>query len=275
VRLGYVVVVAVVTVMCAASALFASGGIYIDDFRVTNNGATVFSDNFDDGSISDWTNTYCVGVDSNTHYSSQYSLHGNGHVTPSPQYSSAIHNLSFTGSGIVEESAMIWMPAVEQQYQYSQGYAGYAQFGLGATDIISVGVQLNGAEPGYHVRLLYLPAHNDLGCEPVRFVSENIVLAPQTWAQLKLRLDPASWTASALLNGQLIGTVPYHPQYLTSFRTVSFYSDLQDAPPTPEPSGVLALLCGATGVVGVIRRRSCSWFGQAAAGHRRCPGKLK
>jgi hypothetical protein len=234
--------------LMACISAYAVGGIYFDDLSVTNNGTSVFSDNFDDGSISDWTPKNDAALSSSVARSAQYSVYLNQWGST---VADAFHSVSIATPGVVEASVWVWLPPTQEQYRPTSTYI-YLYSG-NPSDNMYAGIELRDGETGYRVKLGW----NGVPGDSAR--TSSVVLAPQTWAKLTLRLNAASGnsTAYALLNDQTQLSFWYTPSTWTSVNKVSFWGWLGGASePTPEPSSLLALLSGAGGLVAFARRRA-------------------
>jgi hypothetical protein len=65
-----------------------------------------------------------------------------------------------------------------------------------------------------------------------------------------------SGNAYALLKGQQLVSITYNPQHFQSFKYASVWGWLGDGEASvPEPSSILALLCGVGGMGGMVVRR--------------------
>jgi len=232
---------------CAATGAFGSGGIHFDDFSVTNNGSTVFSDNFDDGNISDWTSKDHATLDSSVSHSSPFSLHLNhtGGVV-----SEAFHSISTGSAGLVEASSWVWLPSVQEQAEST--FTNIVLYSGNTSDNIFTGVTLKPGETGYRI---WLHWNNNSGADST-ITTSSVILPSQTWALLTLRLNSSNSMASALLNGQEQASFSYTSASFTSFDHTSVWGWLGGEQSVPEPSSLVALLCGAGGMISLLRRKA-------------------
>lgn len=245
----------VALIMCVAVAVpaRAAGGIYFDDFLITNNSATVFTDNFNDGAISDWQWTNDASVSSQHSYSSSDSLYLNWHGA---SVSCAYHSISITQPGVVEASAMVMLPGVQGQYcrNYNTStFTNIVLYSRNTSDNLFAGMEFVPGEAGYRI---YMAWHNYSGGPGAQATTASVVLTPGTWGELKLRLDTASNMAYALFNDQQLLSFSYNSQNFQSIGTTSVWGWLGDGALIPEPSSMLALVSGLAGLCAVYRRRS-------------------
>ena len=230
----------------------AVGGIYVDDIAITNNGAPVFSDNFDDGSISDWYMINDAAVTSAHSHSPSDSLYLNWHGAA---VADAIHHISVAQPSVMDYSAWVYLPPVSEQYKWNHNGFSFTNLVLhsgNTSSNLGAGVELYPNESAYRIWLHW----NNFGGTNTTAVS-GVVLAANTWAQLTLRMDNASGNAYALFNGQQLTSISYNPQSFQSFNRASVWGWLGDGvAPVPEPGSLLALLCGIGATGAVMRRRT-------------------
>jgi len=240
-------VAAIVLLLAVPAAVHAAGGMYFDDFTVTNGGTSVLFDDFNDGSISDWQPQHYALTSSQVSHSPSYSMYLNWH---GGSVSDAFHQMSIQQPGLVAASAWVWLPPVREQYNWSHNIISFTGIYLysGSSDNNSFAhVELRPGETSYRIYLGW----NNFGGQGATATS-SAILAPQTWALLSLQMDRTSGTAAAYLNGAECLSFAYDPSHFTSFDGVSAWGWLGDGV-VPEPGTFVPLLVGLVGLA--LRRR--------------------
>lgn len=241
--------IAVIVLLVASTAVFAAGGAYIDDITLTNNGTTALTDGFENpvfygGSFYD-SSFQGSGVDASSqilHSGSQAAHLG----TTSPMVLSLAN---YSVNGPLDASFWLYMPSAAQQ----NGWGSYKLRLFSNKGAIETGVSLSSGGSAY-----YMTGSWDWGDTLATTIYGNTstattVISPESWYNVRLHLDNASSMASVFLNGQQQLSWSYNPTYFSSVG-VGFYG-LMYSSPTPEPSSLLALLCGAGGLAALVRRR--------------------
>lgn len=247
--LRYYSAVVVLILILAASSAASGGGVYIDDLSITNGDVTVFSDSFDDGDVSDWHSMKDAMLSPNSS-SSPASMHLNWHGGSLAQ---AFHSIAIASPGLIEASARVWLPPVQEQYNWSHGEISSASISLHSASSASnlyAGIELWPGETGYRLSL----GRNEPGAS-VSYVTGAPYLFPDTWGLITMRVDPSASSARMYLDGIEQCIVSFHPQCFQSYDGISLYGNLGNGV-TPEPSSLiilgsaLPLLAG-----GLLRRR--------------------
>lgn len=243
-NIALVALLSVFALAALSGPLCASGGMYVDDLSIKNNGQVVFSDSFDNGNVNNW---FMVGCNfDSTHYNSaNSSIHFDGMGT------GATRAMSMPQVGAVEVSTWIYMPSVGEQYNSTKSVS-YCRIGLwnDVRDLVSMGVELFPNELGYRVNVW--TGH---GVSTDRYLdTRNWVLGSGCWNKLTLRMDPSNSTVSTLLNDQQQASITYEPNAYQGFTNFSINSGFASVP-TPEPSSILALLAGLGGIGGIVVRK--------------------
>lgn len=223
-------VVAILVVLCTFSARagWADGGLYLDDFRITNNGASAFFDNFDDGKLDGWTkmhdaSVFCTGRGRTRQCSMMLDKHQFCAAT-------AYHSVTMPDAGKVEMSTRVYVTPPGEQYDYRKGvycllyitlYSGSSSSEVAAIVNLNPGEDMN----RIGIRLQHMKNGKRVG---IGGTSPNPVLAPNQWAALTLRLDPKSGLISVILDGKPIVVRQYDPARFASIREVGICSGYGD-----------------------------------------------
>lgn len=230
----------------------AKGGIYVDDISITNSNASVFSDNFDDGSISDWDWIDNTATLSSAHtHSPTKSLYLNWH---GKSVAEAFHKMSITQPSVVDYSAWVYLPPASEQYGWSHKtliFTNLVLYSGNTSNNLFAGIELYPSQSAYSIWLNW----NNFGGTNAKAEKKDVVAA-NTWVKLTLRMDNINGKAYALLNGTQQASITYDPKNFTSFNNASVWGWLGDGvAPVPEPSSAVAMLCGITAMSGFALRR--------------------
>lgn len=240
---------------CAA---MAGGGIYFDDFSVTNGGSSVFADNFDDGDVSDWQLMKDAWSSSDHAYSAPRSMFLNWHVGGGP--SQASHPIGIVSPGVVEASSRVWLPPVQEQYYWrlnaSTSAGMYLHSGNTASDLYGV-IALSPGDTSYRLELGWnRPGGGVSTCT-------TAVLSPGTWGLLSLKMDPNASTARLYLDDVEKCVLTLDAAYFQSYAGVSLSGTLGSGM-SPEPSGLTALTLSFPILFLLRRRKQCGVLLQLA-----------
>ena len=209
----------VLTLVVLAAGAFASGGAYLDDLRIANNGLAVFSDNFDDGKLDGWMRINDTTVTCNTPGKPPCGMF----VNAQKYRATAYHSLTLRNAGLIEVSAKVYLTAPEEQYEWQirkqAAFLGIHLYSGSSTAIMQLDIQL---DPGQQQAKLCVARKDKAQCQP------SNPLAKYRWANITLRMDPKTKTASALLEGQPQVSLPYEPEEWRSIREVGINSSYGD-----------------------------------------------
>lgn len=211
----------------AAGAACATGGIYIDDLQITNNGKVVFSDNFDRTSLTGWTDTTDASVVVDQSQKHQSALLLNSHI--SCPVAQATHSLLLKNAGLVEMSAAIYCTPADEQFQHHVKKIGcVTSFILGPTrselDGIDAVIELNPNGSAYQLGVTSLRS----GTITKSAVTTNPIMQPGKWALIKLRLDPKTATATVFLDGNAVASIGYNPEDYRKISEVNIVTPMGD-----------------------------------------------
>lgn len=227
-----------VIVLCMSISVYARGGVYIDDLVCTNNGSTVFSDNFNSGDLSVWDSISNSSVTNTRYNSADYSLYQNCHGM-SDRTPTIIRNVSISNYGPLELSFKVWLPPASEQWNNAGSSwitVLYVTFHSDSTDkSYSAGFWLYPHESKYR---LYLNGQ-------YQQYSSNTGSA---WQNVMIRLDPNYVSGCGGITGQgeisCMGNL-YSSFSLSDFPTIdriSVWSTFGNS--VPEPSSIVAIVTG-------------------------------
>lgn len=216
----------------APQMVMAGGGIYVDDFTVKNDGKVLFTDNFDDGSVSDWTFVRDATVVCDDATPRNCCLH-----VDRQRYANccAYHAVSIPSPGVVELSAWIFLPPVEEQscYTVSGGsFTGISVYSGSTKDDVAAAVELQHLEKGYRIRVYSNSYNTGKPMEHAQAVTPNPVLVPGKWARLTLKLAFADGKASAYLDDKMLDSVSFRPENYAFVKKVAAWGGLGGKPPS-------------------------------------------
>jgi hypothetical protein len=223
---------AIVLWLASCSVLHAAGGIVFDSLTITNNGAVVLYDDFNDGDISNWSARNDVSIASAQGEISRVSclcLNWHGKALAGATKRSIIAQ-----PGVTEVVARVCLPPVEEQYNWSRKTVNSADIMLrsgSSKDAMCVSIELYPKEAGYRVSLSWNQCNSS---EIKRIESSGPRIAPQTWMEISLRVDPGNRVASLGLNSRHIACLTYDPKRFQSFKSISICGRLGDGQPQPE-----------------------------------------
>lgn len=224
---------AVCVVMLACPMLIA-GGIYVDDFKVTNNNSVVFFDNFDDGSITDWVTPRDAFVVCDQSKPPKCWLHVN---RQGDYCCCAYHKISIDRPGSVEVSAWVFLPPVEEQSCYKGRCTSFTDISIhsGSTDdSCAAAVELRPNEKGYRIRVFANTYYPGRPSQTAEVVTPKPVLMPGKWAKLALRMVFDGGTAFVSLDGKDLGSVSFLPEHYAPIKQASVWGWLGDKPRSSE-----------------------------------------
>ncbi len=230
------IAVAVVAITCAmvlaSGATFASGGVYLDDLQVTNDGGVTFFDTFDNGNSGQLTSASDISFVLAEGSTTQRLLCMNKHHEKD---SAAIAYPKVTSAGLVEVTTKVFVTSPEEQYLYRNGKASAfnmvvhsAKPGYYMWAIVDLGAKAQTNRVG--IRSQYLTAGKQTGSAAF---SQSPILKPSAWYTLTLRLDPSSVTATVLLDGNPVATRPYNPGDFESISKLSILCSYGDGANIP------------------------------------------
>lgn len=204
----------------------AEGGAYLDDFRISNDGTEVFFDNFNDGSIADWTKMHDTTVVRDDKDKLVGYMFMNKHTHAA---STAWHPLSVSSAGLVELSTLVYVTPYEQQFDIRDGYPSVLMITLysGSSDA-TAGLYIYLDKPKQDSQKSACSICVNLKNPNGTTIIHNTALVPQKWATLTLRLDPKTGIASALLDGTVVRTLKYDPAKFKSIRELGLCCSFGD-----------------------------------------------
>lgn len=230
-----------ITLVCAALVLalacsaFGMSPTYVSSVTLTNNGDSVFSDNFGSGGLSGWTDARDAVVVPWQSSASGYCLG----LSRNGGSASVGHTISVDTPGSVELSAQVWLP------KPGQGESGsslklYLRSGtiIGTSDRAdSVLLSTDWAETGYGLKVLW----SGPGAPSEVSARTGAVLKPETWCTLTLRLDTGAGTAAVLLDGVEKASIRIKPENFKSLASLVITNTVgraSEPTPTPHPTPV-------------------------------------
>ena len=209
--------------ICLSSApAIASGGIYLSNIRITNDGNVVLADDFRSGRLQGWTGLECASVviqKPNT----PGILYLNAHSSNNSGYSaSAWHSLNVGNPGLVEMSLAIYVAPAQEQYVWQQKRDNclcYIKFfSMGVNDktesqVAQIGVQLNKNEEACRLYVYSQTGPNAMNGQVDMPVSntKTPVLPTGKWVTLHMRMDPLTSTLSLMMDDKTVVSTPYEP----------------------------------------------------------------
>jgi hypothetical protein len=157
-----------------------TGGIYVDNFWVINNGKNLFGEDFEHGG-SAWTFSNDSAVVCPDGGGSNHCLYLNCH---GKRVASAYHQMNLRSSGVIEVSAWVFLPPASEQGKADR--TGLFATSAKPLDNVSAGVQANDQRTGYIVTLSWFEdgSRNDHDAK-----SSGVVVQAKTWTLLTLRMD--------------------------------------------------------------------------------------
>jgi hypothetical protein len=194
-------------VLLLPCALFAKGGVYIDNMLVTNDGRNIFSDDFDSGTLRNWTGLVAATVpcDAKKTYCS---MHLNMHTNTGT--ATALHEMPIEAPGVLEVRWRLWVAPADEQSRHKDTL-------LGLLVAVMCQQQKN-----------WIAASTDLCTDtdkPSLSILVNNVektsgvkIPTSKWVEMALRFDPGSSTVSFLADGKVAVTAKYDPSQFTSVR---------------------------------------------------------
>ena len=218
-----IVVVAALACLLHSSPALAVGGMYVDNVLLTNNGASVFADSFDRGTLEGWKAAGASLIQSQPN-PPQYSLYLNKSQRGRSQ---AEHVVSLDSVGRLELSAWLYLPPVEQQSNYAGSrcdYAGFVIYAADPQDYLTTSLYLQPKGTGYRAQAQWRDAvrKNTL----VKSYTGKPVINGDTWVRATMRLDPEEKTVSLLLDNKLACRISYEPERFKSISSILLFSDL-------------------------------------------------
>lgn len=217
----YAIVLSITALVLAiASGAFAAGGVYIDDVRITNNGRQVLFDNFNDGTLNAWASVSQAIPVRVSPESSEYLLHMNRHERTS---ASMMYRMPQQPIGVFELSALVYIALAQEQADYRLNRTSDLLFRLtsaAARGTITAGVKLYAKDQGNKVDVVVLQLigqQQNTGSDRTK----TSVLPCEKWATITLRLDPATRTATVLLDGNTVASTQYDPNSFPGFRMLT------------------------------------------------------
>ena len=220
--------------LAAPLQLHAVGGTYIDNFLITNNGAYVLADNFDDGDIRDWNPAGGVSLAQITKKPAGYCMCFNSGGVPNAVCRRKVQAAPL---GVLQVSAWFLMPPVEEQYGWDKDtgstYVGSTVFYVAPDnnkDSVLFGVVLRPGDAGYRLDLkVHFNAQD--GSRPGQlFRTQKPVLAPGKWALLTLKMDPSTRKVTLCLDGKEQLSSDYEPENWKSLTFLMVGTQLGDQP---------------------------------------------
>lgn len=211
------VLIAAVVLLLLPCALLARGGVYVDDFTVTNDGKVVFSDNFDSGNLDQWTNLAAATVPCDAE-GKRCCMHLNMHTDTDS--GNAVHQMSIDTPGFLEVSWLQWIAAANEQARHNV---------TGLHLLVSVHCQ----DPKHWIAAETMLCANvdqpalDISVDNVQ-KSCKVQIPTAKWVQMILRFDPKTSTISLLADNKVVGTDKYDPGVFNNLTYVRLESGLGD-----------------------------------------------
>lgn len=221
---AFVICVAVLFAVCGLAVVgLCAGGVYVDDLRVTNNGAQVLLDNFETGKLDGWTKLTGAELAANEQNKSlAINRHGNYAAT-------AYRTISIDKPGLVEISWFIFVAPVGEQYDCKKGGACTMSIrllsGMSASSnagVPSAALILNPCETTCRAGLAPANSFNATA------KTKSPVLSLGRWVPVVFRLDSANGKATLLVNGREAVSMSYDPSSTKSIRQIGFVSQFGD-----------------------------------------------
>jgi hypothetical protein len=216
----------IAVVVLFPSVAFAAGGVFFDNFLMTNNGASVLADSFDSGRLAGWTAQSAL-LQPNGSNPAQYCLYLNRTTKGTSEVSQGV---SLDNAGKVELTAWIYLAPEEQQDNWAGDRCEYAGFTVYASDVddwLSASLYLSPQHKGY---LAGVQWHDAVRKNVyVRSFTDKPVLDGGRWARATMCLDPQERTVSLLVDGKLACRISYQPERFKSVSRIALYSDLGGA----------------------------------------------
>jgi hypothetical protein len=221
-------VLAFALVCCLGGSAWAQmGGICVDNVQIKNDGNVVFSKNFDDGNISDWTDLSDVSLFTVQQKPPSRSLWMNNHGKATAM---AQHKLDLTPVGTTEFTAAVYIAPAEQQYEWRKDEVSTFSMALDYRVTPNVGAD------SLRIDVMLYP--KDLSCKVSALrnsskvnkfkMTQQPVLPTGKWAYLTLRLDATAATATACLNGAPVASIPYDPEDFPKFTSLYLSASFGD-----------------------------------------------
>ncbi|MDO8585571.1 MAG: hypothetical protein Q7T82_00875 [Armatimonadota bacterium] len=228
-RLGFPIVLAALLLWPLNPCLAAdadTGGIFVDDFQITNNGITAFFDDFQDRDIRDWRviDAQVFGMAGRPPVTCMYI---NQHTKTR---ASAFHSISLNTTGVVELNAAVWLPPTKDQYKWRTNVICVTDFVLYSGDCqddVRVGIEMRPKETSYRL-FLWWDGYEGPQLIISKIYTESAVLAPERWSLLTLRMDPTAGKMYALLDGKQHLTLAYNPRRFRSLRSAAVLTRFGD-----------------------------------------------
>lgn len=189
------------------------GGIFIRDLRITNNGNSVFSEDFNKEELSGWT-TINSGISTkpSTDDSTKLCLYMNRETDEKTAIS---HKIVCSSVSAFELSAYVYLPSPEQQWAYSHGSRVRTRIDIETgqgEDSFYIPIDLNPGETGYRVGLAHVrPETMSSAAGLDTYDSKDVVVKPQRWTLVSLKLDPNAKTATVFVDGKAQASCDYTP----------------------------------------------------------------
>lgn len=205
-----------------AAGVYAAGGAYLDDFRIANNGLTIFSDNFDDGKLDGWTKVHNVTVTCDKPGKPPCGMYINKHTYAA---ATAYHNLTLNNAGVIEFRAKVYLTPPEEQYEWRvKNRPAVIQITLysgSSNATMRTSVHLDPCQQQAKACI----TTDRLGsgrCPKYNPLPKN------TWGDLVLTMDPKTRMATTSLDGQQEISIPYNPAEWRSVREVGICASYGD-----------------------------------------------
>ena len=230
-----VVLLFVLILSACWSGAWAAGGVYLDDVKVTNNGAVALFDNFDDGGLTGWYNL----SDATCECKSGKPPCGmllNKHIFCA---AGASHNLAIGQPEVVELSANVFVTPPEEQYDIAvkKYAASTCKCGCGGpSDIMYITLYAEATVPprkttpkvDFYIQQVGSEAGCRVGVEATqsngstsRSGCSGAPIPQRQWTPILLRLDPRTKLARLFVDGRQVSQTGYDPASLSQIQQLN------------------------------------------------------
>lgn len=210
----------IIALMLFAAGAYASGGAYLDDFQIANNGLTIFSDNFDDGKLDGWVKVHDMEVTCDKPGKPPCGVFLNKHDMVA---ASGYRNLNLNNGGLIELQMKVYLTTPEEQYDYQHHGSCCIQTTLYSTNGATMRVTVSAVKGQQQAKLCVTQDKIGNGtCQ------RYYPLPKDTWADVALVMDPKTRMATALLNDKPQVSTSYDPSLWRSVREVGIRASYGD-----------------------------------------------
>jgi hypothetical protein len=194
------------------------GGIFLRDLRVSNNGNSVFFEDFNAEELCGW-NTVNTGAWTTEAPGepAKFCLYLNRETD---ENAGVARKIECSKVGTLEISAYVYCPAPEQQWAYTHGARSRTRIDLETKrgeHGFYLTIDLNPGETGYRVGLVHMkPELREMGNGVEKYESQGVVITPQKWTHLSFKLNPSARTATVSVDGKPQVSCEYSPDKISS-----------------------------------------------------------